>query len=207
MNVAVSNAGRRWLWIAFWILVVFLYAPLVILVIFSFNDRELVSFPWEGFTLRWYQTFVGNTEITDALLGFGAWRVIILDTGLSTIAPVELAVNACRNPSRIRHVKLFAGPRFKETARALKQQPYGTHADEIETSLMLAIAPELVDMTRAEPMPFSPAGPARGPLSPDDPSAPNYAPSGSFGDPTLATPDKGSRVLTAILADMVEAAE
>ena len=147
------------------------------------------------------------TEITDALLGFGAWRVIILDTGLSTIAPVELAVNACRNPSRIRHVKLFAGPRFKETARALKQQPYGTHADEIETSLMLAIAPELVDMTRAEPMPFSPAGPARGPLSPDDPSAPNYAPSGSFGDPTLATPDKGSRVLTAILADMVEAAE
>jgi creatinine amidohydrolase len=104
-------------------------------------------------------------------------------------------------------VKLFAGPRFKETARALKQQPYGTHADEIETSLMLAIAPELVDMTMAEPMPFSPAGPARGPLSPDDPSAPNYAPSGSFGDPTLATPDKGSRVLTAILADMVEAAE
>ena len=147
------------------------------------------------------------TEITDALLGFGAWRVIILDTGLSTIAPVELAVNACRNPSRTRHVKLFAGPRFKETARGLKQQPYGTHADEIETSLMLAIAPELVDMTRAEPMPFSPAGPARGPLSPDDPSAPNYAPSGSFGDPTLATPDKGSRVLTAILADMVEAAE
>jgi creatinine amidohydrolase len=147
------------------------------------------------------------TEITDALLGFGAWRVIILDTGLSTIAPVELAVNACRSPSRIRHVKLFAGPRFKETARALKQQPYGTHADEIETSLMLTIAPELVDMTRAEPMPFSPAGPARGPLSPDDPSAPNYTPSGSFGDPTLATPDKGSRVLTAILADMVEAAE
>jgi creatinine amidohydrolase len=147
------------------------------------------------------------TEITDALLGFGAWRVLILDTGLSTIAPVELAVNACRSPSRIRHVKLFAGPRFKETARALRQQPYGTHADEIETSLMLAIAPELVVMTRAEPMPFSPAGPARGPLSPDDPSAPNYAPSGSFGDPTLATPDKGSRVLTAILADMVEAAE
>jgi creatinine amidohydrolase len=146
------------------------------------------------------------TEIADALLGFGAWRVIILDTGLSTIAPVELAINACRNPSRIRHVKVFAGPRFKETARALKQQPYGTHADEIETSLMLAIAPELVDMARAKAMPFSPTGPARGPLSPTDPSAPNYAPSGSFGDPTLASADKGSRVLAAILEDMIEAA-
>ena len=54
-------------------------------------------------------------------------------------------------------------------------------------------------------MKFSPAGPARGPLSPDDPSAPNYAPSGSFGDPTLATRDKGLLVLAAILEDMVEA--
>ena len=88
-------------------------------------------------------------------------------------------------------MKIFAGPRFEETARALKQQPYGTHADEIETSLMLAIAPELVDMARAEPMPFSPTGPARGPLSPDDPSAPNYAPSGSFGDPTLGLGRQG----------------
>jgi creatinine amidohydrolase/Fe(II)-dependent formamide hydrolase-like protein len=56
-------------------------------------------------------------------------------------------------------------------------------------------------MARAEPMPFSPTGPARGPLS-----APNYSPSGSFGDPTLASADKGSRLLAAILEDMLEAA-
>ena len=48
---------------------VFLYAPLVILVIFSFNDRELVSFPWEGFTLRWYQTFLDNPEILTRAAG------------------------------------------------------------------------------------------------------------------------------------------
>jgi creatinine amidohydrolase len=145
------------------------------------------------------------TQIIDGLLGFGASRVIILDTGLSTIAPVEAAIASVREPSRVRHVKLFAGARFVEAADDLKQQPYGTHADEIETSLMLAIAPELVDMDRAASMPFSPAGPARGPLSPDNPSAPNYAPSGSFGDPTLATRDKGLLVLAAILEDMVEA--
>jgi creatinine amidohydrolase len=147
------------------------------------------------------------TEIADALLGFGASRVIILHTGLSTIAPVDAAVGATRDPSRVRHVKLFTGPRFEKTAAALKQQPYGTHADEIETSLMLAIAPDLVDLTRTEPMPFSTTGPARGPLSPDDPSAPNYSPSGSFGDPTLASADKGSRLLAAMLEDMLEAAE
>jgi creatinine amidohydrolase len=142
---------------------------------------------------RTFQAVV--TEIADALLGFAARRVLILDTGLSTIAPVEAAIRASRDPALIRHVKVFAGPRFLKTADELKEQPYGTHADEIETSLMLAIAPELVDMARAAPCPFSPTGPSRGTLSPDDPSSPNYAPSGSFGDPTLASADKGARLL------------
>ena len=146
------------------------------------------------------------TELADGLLSFGARRVLILDTGLSTLKPVEAAVRAASDPSRIRHLKVFAGPRFVETARRLQQQPYGSHADEIETSLMLAIAPDLVDMNRAEPCPFSPAGPSRGPLSPDDPKSPNYSPSGSFGDPTLASVVKGRKVLAAILDDLIEMA-
>ncbi|HSD91833.1 MAG TPA: creatininase family protein [Methyloceanibacter sp.] len=145
-------------------------------------------------------------EIVDDLLGFGASRVLVLDTGLSTIAPVEAAIGASRDPSLVRHLKVFAGPRFEETVRALQQQSYGSHADEMETSLMLAIAPELVDMTRAEACLFRASEPARGPLSPDDPSAANYSPSGSFGDPTLASREKGLPLLAAILADMVEAA-
>lgn len=146
------------------------------------------------------------TEIADALIGFGARRIFILDTGLSTIAPVDAAISGCRDASRVRHLKLFAGPRFDATVRALQRQPYGSHADEMETSLMLAIAPEWVDMARAVPMPFAPNGPSPGALSPDDPTAANYAPSGSFGDPTLASADKGSRVLAAIMEDMIEAA-
>jgi creatinine amidohydrolase len=61
---------------------------------------------------------------------------------------------------------------FVATVHALKQQPYGSHADEMETSLMLAIAPELVDMTRAEACPVSPNCPSPGALSPDDPASP-----------------------------------
>jgi creatinine amidohydrolase len=69
------------------------------------------------------------TEIADALIGFGASRVLILDTGLSTIAPVDAAISASRDPERIRHLKAFAGPRFRETVRKLQEQPYGSHAD------------------------------------------------------------------------------
>lgn len=146
------------------------------------------------------------TEIADALLGFGAKRVLVLDTGLSTIAPVEAAIGAASDPSRLRHLKVFAGPRFKKAVETVRQQPYGSHADEIETSLMLAIAPALVDMTRAQACPLSPDGPSPGPLSLNDPNSPNYSPSGSFGDPTLASAEKGRKVLAAILEDLMEMA-
>jgi spermidine/putrescine transport system permease protein len=67
VNVAASRRGRRALWSFFGVLVVFLYAPIVVLIIFSFNDRTFVSFPWQGFTLRWYRTFVSNAALLTAL--------------------------------------------------------------------------------------------------------------------------------------------
>jgi creatinine amidohydrolase len=101
------------------------------------------------------QTFTALvTEIADAIIDFGAKSLFILDTGLSTIAPFDAAIPASRHPSRVRHITVFRGPHFLATARNLMRQPYGSHADEIETSLMLAIAPELVDMTRARASPF-----------------------------------------------------
>jgi creatinine amidohydrolase len=147
------------------------------------------------------------TEIADAIIDSGAKSLFIIDTGLSTIAPVGAAIRASRHNSRVRHITVFRGPHFLATARNLMRQPYGSHADEIETSLMLAIAPELVDMTRARASPFPAAtGPAPGPLSPDDQRSPNYSPSGSYGDPTLASVDKGTRLLAAILEDLREEA-
>jgi spermidine/putrescine transport system permease protein len=67
MNVAASRRGGRALWAFFAGLVVFLYAPIVVLIVFSFNDRTVVSFPWQGFTLRWYRTFVSNAALLSAL--------------------------------------------------------------------------------------------------------------------------------------------
>jgi creatinine amidohydrolase len=61
-------------------------------------------------------------------------------------------------------------------------------------------------MTREQASPVSPGGPRRGPLTLSDPNSPNYSPSGSFGDPTLASPEKGRTILAAIVADLMEAA-
>jgi spermidine/putrescine transport system permease protein len=45
----------------------FLYIPIVILVIFSFNKSDL-PFTWEGFSLRWYHELWQSTDIWNALI-------------------------------------------------------------------------------------------------------------------------------------------
>jgi creatinine amidohydrolase len=153
------------------------------------------------------QTFKATVgEIIDGLLGFGAARVLVLDTGLSTNWHVGKAISECANGSQVRHIKVFSGQRFLEAAEVLREQTLGSHADELETSLMLAIAPERVDMTRASASPISAGRPVPGPLTPDDPTSSNYSPSGSLGDPTLASREKGLILLRAILDDLQEGA-
>jgi spermidine/putrescine transport system permease protein len=67
MDVALSRNGA-WLLRAFFFLVVlFLYAPIVILLIFSFNDSAVPTFPLSGFTLHWYHQFLTNSDLRGAL--------------------------------------------------------------------------------------------------------------------------------------------
>jgi spermidine/putrescine transport system permease protein len=44
-----------------------LYAPIAIVVIFSFNDSIYPAFPLRGFTLQWYETALANKELWRAL--------------------------------------------------------------------------------------------------------------------------------------------
>jgi len=43
-----------------------LYAPIIVLIIFSFNKNPL-SFKWHGFTLAWYRELFSSVEILQAL--------------------------------------------------------------------------------------------------------------------------------------------
>ena len=39
----------------------FLYVPIIVLVLLSFNDAQVMGFPLKGFTLRWYgEAFSGG---------------------------------------------------------------------------------------------------------------------------------------------------
>jgi creatinine amidohydrolase len=141
-------------------------------------------------------------QIVSGILGHGCRALFVLDTGISTRAPVERAL-AHLGAGNALHVRIHEGPRYRKAAADLAEQNHGSHADELETSLMLALAPELVDMSSAEASPTLTRD-APGRLTPTNTTSPGYSRSGSFGDPTLATSAKGEILLQAMLDDLNE---
>lgn len=59
----------RTLWMRLWVgaVMVFLYAPLVVLMIFSFNDSKR-NVVWRGFTTKYYEKALGNDQLVEALI-------------------------------------------------------------------------------------------------------------------------------------------
>jgi len=88
MDVTLSRNGARALRVFFAFVVVFLYAPIVILLIFSFNNSAVPSFPLSGFTLHWYREFIGNSDLR------GALETSAIIAVLSSIGAVLLGVLA-----------------------------------------------------------------------------------------------------------------
>jgi spermidine/putrescine transport system permease protein len=47
--------------------VAFLYLPIVVLIVFSFNDNTVTTLPLRGFTWRWYESAFANQDLLRAL--------------------------------------------------------------------------------------------------------------------------------------------
>lgn len=156
------------------------------------------------------ETFVALvTELTENLIDHGVTRIVVLNTGVSTEAPLRLAAADVLARRGIR-IAVADMRHLGRGADALMRQQGGGHADERETSVMLAIRPEAVRMDLAEraevdPPSPGPAGfsrPVR--LSPDPAPGMLHSPTGATGDPTLATRAKGERVLEEMTRELVE---
>src|SRR5437667_311686 len=87
-RVTLPKNGARALRVFFACVVVFLYAPIVILLIFSFNNSEIPSFPLSGFTFHWYRAFLSNSDLR------GALETSAVIAALSSVGAVVLGVLA-----------------------------------------------------------------------------------------------------------------
>ncbi|EGY79227.1 ABC transporter permease [Peptoniphilus indolicus] len=70
---------------------IFLYAPIVTLMVFSFNDSKLKG-KWAGFTLRWYKNLFTDPTILEALKNtlIVALIATVVATVLGTIAAIGI---------------------------------------------------------------------------------------------------------------------
>jgi len=176
---------------------------------------------WPAVTYGYYPAFTdypGSVSLTRAtfqhmvqeILGeirrAGARAVLLLNTGISTIEPLQAAADNLPGELRIELANVYAGPRCRSVTKAIEEQPRGGHADELETSILLAIGHEHVALDKAETW-TPPAMAVSGPFSRSDPGNPRFSPSGVWGDPTLASDEKGRRLLAAIVDDLFAAVE
>src|ERR1700750_3214857 len=90
------TARSRWLPLYAAIYIVFLYLPVALLPLFSFNDAATASFPLRGFTTRWYQALVDERTLADALV-----NSLIVGAASAFIAPT-LGFCAARAMARYR---------------------------------------------------------------------------------------------------------
>ncbi|WP_321112613.1 ABC transporter permease [Halorussus salinisoli] len=57
MELSDRNSKRALRWFTY-LVYVFLYAPVVIVILLSFTEQKVPSFPMEGFTLKWYLNLI-----------------------------------------------------------------------------------------------------------------------------------------------------
>lgn len=141
-----------------------------------------------------------TVDVVRSLSHYGPRRYYVLNTGVSTARPLQQAQTTLAAEGILMRFTDFGG-RADAAAKPFRQQPDGSHADEIETSLMLHIAPATVDMKKAVREINPRSNPMR--LTRQRDAQGTFSASGVFGDPTLATAEKGARIADALLTTIL----
>jgi spermidine/putrescine transport system permease protein len=87
-----------------WLVFAFLYLPILVLIVYSFNDNQRVGI-WGGFSTRWYGAMFSNVRVMDAL--WTSIVVALLSTAISTVLGTAAAISMER--FRYRSQKAYDG--------------------------------------------------------------------------------------------------
>ena len=60
----------------------FLYIPLIVLILYSFNDSR-INVGWVGFTLKWYKVLFADKEIINA--GINSLSIALVASSISVV--------------------------------------------------------------------------------------------------------------------------
>lgn len=137
-------------------------------------------------------------EICTSLARFGPEKFYVLNTGISTAGPLASAAEKLSTLGiKLAYTDFDAA--FDGVAY-LSEQEGGSHADEMETSMMMIIAPHIVNMQLACKDYHTDAV---GRLTRDKSAGLSYSKSGVWGDATLASKDKGSKIVECLIEYLI----
>ena len=142
-----------------------------------------------------------TVEIVRTLAKYGPRRFYVLNTGTSTMFPLKDAADTLAGDGILLG---YTDMRYHlASARVTRRQAPargGLHADEAVTSMLLAIDPSAVDMSKA----VREYGSGSGPLTRQKDGNGLYSASGVVGDPTLSSREQGLAYVDALVAGVVD---
>ncbi|MFK5979841.1 MAG: creatininase family protein [Rhizobiaceae bacterium] len=159
------------------------------------------------------ETFIALLrELITGFIHQGVGNIAIINTGVSTEGPVQIIVREILAEHGVR----IAVANIRDLGRStdhLFEQKLGGHADEHETSIIMAIKREAVRLENAQEdygnqleipksVYYQPSI-----FSSDPASGPDYSITGARGDPSMATIEKGKAALDAMVFDLVKGLE
>ena len=92
MEGRILSRKNRWLSSLYvWLVMLFLYAPIAVLIVFSFNDSKSRN-TWTGFTLRWYEELFHDRVIIQSFVVMLVVAIAssVVATLLGTLAAIGL---------------------------------------------------------------------------------------------------------------------
>ncbi|HKG11495.1 MAG TPA: ABC transporter permease [Gaiellaceae bacterium] len=97
VGVVSRHAGLARLSFSVWAVLIylFLFAPIAVLVAFSFNANEYGTFPFTGWTMDWYRQVFADYQIKDAL--YTSLKVALEVTVISTVVGTAAAFPLVRS--------------------------------------------------------------------------------------------------------------
>jgi spermidine/putrescine transport system permease protein len=92
--------SRRKAWALGWAVLAFLYAPLIVMAVFSFNDSEFTSLPFKGFTWRWYSMLLDDDRLLQSV-----WNSVYVALGVVALSslfglPAAIALDRYEFPGK-----------------------------------------------------------------------------------------------------------
>ncbi|MDQ7858715.1 MAG: creatininase family protein [Armatimonadota bacterium] len=167
---------------------------------------------WPGSVSLRPDVFIGVvTDIVRSVARHGIRRVAVLNTGVSTTAPLEIASRELYRELGVLVAVLLIEGLGAEYWRGVSAQRAGTHAEEKETSFMLHVRPDLVRADRLVDEIDDRGGPAfqtgTGGVRKVLLGRAMGTASGVHGQATLASAEKGRGLLDAMVRDVVSLIE